>query len=223
MTRGEVATVRQIATAPVDLHPSRNRLMMRWAPPDLFHVFAWACLIVIFACMIIGVATDLLPNLPSFKGESVPVMPLIGACCELRRCEPVEARVRSIGIVVDRTLGKHHRYDRVWTSPLFLFMFTQNPQQNTGLWAFGIPTCHEYGHMIMKGIYNFTKELLTDHQTRFNYRVIRAYELVPDVLSMLQVRFVLSDAAVDMPDTSQPVGRLRSCRYNSRIVGRKPA
>src|SRR3954451_10558052 len=28
-------------------------------------------------------------------------MPLIGACCELSWCEPVEARVRSVGIVVD--------------------------------------------------------------------------------------------------------------------------
>ena len=28
-------------------------------------------------------------------------MPLRGACCELSRCEPVEARVRSVGVVVD--------------------------------------------------------------------------------------------------------------------------
>ena len=28
-------------------------------------------------------------------------MPLIGACCELSWCEPIEARVRSIGVVVD--------------------------------------------------------------------------------------------------------------------------
>lgn len=28
-------------------------------------------------------------------------MPLIGACCELSRCEPVEARVRSVGVVAD--------------------------------------------------------------------------------------------------------------------------
>ena len=28
-------------------------------------------------------------------------MPLMWACCELSRCEPVEARVRSIGVVVD--------------------------------------------------------------------------------------------------------------------------
>ena len=28
-------------------------------------------------------------------------MPLIGACCELSWCEPVEARVRSVGVVVD--------------------------------------------------------------------------------------------------------------------------
>src|SRR5215510_551073 len=29
------------------------------------------------------------------------VMPLIGACCELGWCEPVEARVWSVGVVVD--------------------------------------------------------------------------------------------------------------------------
>ena len=28
-------------------------------------------------------------------------MPLIGACCELSWCEPIEARVRSVGVVVD--------------------------------------------------------------------------------------------------------------------------
>jgi len=28
-------------------------------------------------------------------------MPLIGACCELSWCEPVEARVRPVGVVVD--------------------------------------------------------------------------------------------------------------------------
>src|SRR6266478_10033295 len=28
-------------------------------------------------------------------------MPLIGACCELNWCEPVEARVWSVGVVVD--------------------------------------------------------------------------------------------------------------------------
>jgi hypothetical protein len=28
-------------------------------------------------------------------------MPLRGACCELSWCEPVEARVRSVGVVVD--------------------------------------------------------------------------------------------------------------------------
>ena len=28
-------------------------------------------------------------------------MPRVGACCELGWCEPVEARVRSVGVVVD--------------------------------------------------------------------------------------------------------------------------
>jgi hypothetical protein len=28
-------------------------------------------------------------------------MPLVGACCELGWCEPVEARVWSVGVVVD--------------------------------------------------------------------------------------------------------------------------
>ena len=31
-------------------------------------------------------------------------MPLIAACCELSRREPVEARVRSVGVVVDPPL-----------------------------------------------------------------------------------------------------------------------
>jgi hypothetical protein len=31
-------------------------------------------------------------------------MPQIGACCELSRCEPVERRVRSVGVVVDPPL-----------------------------------------------------------------------------------------------------------------------
>jgi hypothetical protein len=103
-------------------------------------------------------------------------------------------------LTMERTFGKQNRYDKAWTSPLFLFVFTQNPHQNTGLWEFGIPTYDEYAHMITRGLYNFTKELLTDHKTPFNYRTIRAYELVPDILHMLGVRFVLSDAAVDMPD-----------------------
>ena len=28
-------------------------------------------------------------------------MPWCGACCELNRCKPVKARVRSVGVVVD--------------------------------------------------------------------------------------------------------------------------
>ena len=28
-------------------------------------------------------------------------MPRIGACCELSWCEPVQARVRAVGVVVD--------------------------------------------------------------------------------------------------------------------------
>jgi hypothetical protein len=39
--------------------------------------------------------------MPPFMGESVLVMPLDGACCKLRWCEPVQARVRSECVVVD--------------------------------------------------------------------------------------------------------------------------
>ena len=45
----------------------------------------------------------------------------------------------------------------------------------------------------------FTSELLTDRKTQFWVNMIRAYELVPDIMRMLGVRFVLSDAAIDMP------------------------
>jgi hypothetical protein len=37
-------------------------------------------------------------------------MPLIGACCELSWCEPIEARVRAVGVVqVDTDALVHHR------------------------------------------------------------------------------------------------------------------
>ena len=49
----------------------------------------------------LGSPRDVLPNLPSFIRQSVSVLPLIGACCELGWCEPVKARVRSVGVVVD--------------------------------------------------------------------------------------------------------------------------
>ena len=44
---------------------------------------------------------DVLPGVTSFRGRSVLVMPLVGACCKLRWCEPAKARVWSRGVVVD--------------------------------------------------------------------------------------------------------------------------
>src|SRR5262249_38538454 len=41
------------------------------------------------------------PSCPRLQGESVPVLPLVGACCELSWCEPVKARVCSVCVVVD--------------------------------------------------------------------------------------------------------------------------
>jgi hypothetical protein len=69
-------------------------------------------------------------------------------------------------LAMERMFGKQHRYDTVWTSPLFFSIYTQNPHQNAGLWEFGIPTYDEYGHMITKGLYNFTKEILTARKIR---------------------------------------------------------
>ena len=99
--------------------------------------------------------------------------------------------------------SKHSERDidtpRFWNSELFFRWVTGNPHQNTGLWTFGIPTYDDYAHGITKHLMTFTAELLTDRKTQFWVNMIRAYELVPDIMRMLGVRFVLSDAAIDMP------------------------
>jgi hypothetical protein len=102
-------------------------------------------------------------------------------------------------LAMEHPFGKGHRYAKIWNSELFFRWVTGNAHQNTGLWTFGIPTYDHYAHGITKPLMTFTAELLTDRKTQFWVNMIRAYELVPDLLRMLGVRFVLSDAAIDMP------------------------
>ena len=91
-----------------------------------------------------------------------------------------------------RLTAERDRYQRIAESPLYLWLATQNPHQNTGLWQFGIPSFDEYAHMITKALVRFTGELLSERP--FDYRIIRAYEIRPDILRMIEVRYVLSDA-----------------------------
>jgi hypothetical protein len=102
-------------------------------------------------------------------------------------------------LAMEQPFGKGHRYGKIWNSELFFRWVTGNAHQNTGLWKFGIPTYDDYAHGITKPLYTFTSELLTDRKTQFWVNMIRAYELEPDLLRMLGVRFVLSDAAIEMP------------------------
>jgi hypothetical protein len=102
-------------------------------------------------------------------------------------------------LAMEQPFGKGHRYGKIWNSELFFRWVTGNAHQNTGLWKFGIPTYDDYAHGITKPLMTFTRELLTDRKTEFWVNMIRAYELVPDIMRMLGVRFVLSDAAIDMP------------------------
>ena len=102
-------------------------------------------------------------------------------------------------LAMEQPFGKAHRYAKIWNSELFFRWVTGNAHQNTGLWTFGIPTYDDYAHGITKPLMTFTAELLTDRKTQFWVNMIRAYELVPDIMRMLGVRFVLSDAAIDMP------------------------
>ena len=102
-------------------------------------------------------------------------------------------------LAMEQPFGKGHRYAKIWNSELFFRWVTGNPHQNTGLWTFGIPTYDDYAHGITKHLLTFTAELLTDRKTEFWVNMVRAYELVPDILRMLGVRFVLSDAAIEMP------------------------
>ena len=102
-------------------------------------------------------------------------------------------------LAMEQPFGKGHRYAKIWNSELFFRWVTGNGHQNTGLWTFGIPTYDDYAHGITKPLMTFTAELLTDRKTQFWVNMVRAYELVPDIMRMLGVRFVLSDAAIDMP------------------------
>jgi hypothetical protein len=102
-------------------------------------------------------------------------------------------------LAMEQPFGKGHRYAKIWNSELFFRWVTGNAHQNTGLWTFGIPTYDDYAHGITKPLMTFTTELLTDRKTQFWVNMIRAYELVPDIMRMLGVRFVLSDAAIGMP------------------------
>ena len=102
-------------------------------------------------------------------------------------------------LAMEQPFGKAHRYGKIWNSELCFRWVTGNAHQNTGLWTFGIPTYDDYAHGITKPLMTFTSEVLTDRKTQFWVNMIRAYELVPDIMRMLGVRFVLSDAAIDMP------------------------
>ena len=102
-------------------------------------------------------------------------------------------------VAMEQIFGKGHRYGKIWNSELFFRWVTGNGHQNTGLWKFGIPTYDDYAHGITSTLLTFTSELLTDRKTEFWVNMVRAYELPPDILHMLGVRFVLSDAAIDMP------------------------
>ena len=75
---------------------------------------------------------------------------------------------------MSRLTTERDRYQRIAESPLYLWLATQNPHQNTGLWQFGIPSFDEYAHMITKALVLFTGELLSERP--FDYRIIRAYE-----------------------------------------------
>jgi len=99
------------------------------------------------------------------------------------------------------------RYIRISDSPLYLFIATQNPHQNTGLWEAGIPSFDEYAHMVTKALVLFTQQLLSEKP--FDYRIIRAYEIRPDILRMIGVRYVLSDGPLDIPALTE-VERLQT-------------
>jgi hypothetical protein len=102
---------------------------------------------------------------------------------------------------MDAQWGQSSRYQRLWlASPYFLLIATGNPHQNSGLWDYAIPTFDEYAHMITKPLHQFTRKLMSDPSQDFDYRLIRAFELAPELLRMLGVRFVLSDVKLDRSD-----------------------
>ena len=102
------------------------------------------------------------------------------------------------------------RYRKIQNSPMFLFIATQNPHQNTGLWEADIPTYDEYAHMVTKTLMRFTSKLLSNGP--FDVRTIRAYEIRPEILRMVGVRYVLSDGRLDIPGLTE-VERLQTGGY----------
>jgi len=102
---------------------------------------------------------------------------------------------------ISRLSSENDRYRRIADSPLYFWLVTQNPHQNTGLWQFGIPSFDEYAHMITKALVLFTSALLSERP--FDYRVIRAYEIRADILRMIGVRYVLSDGPLDVPGLAE--------------------
>jgi hypothetical protein len=93
------------------------------------------------------------------------------------------------------------RYRKIPNSPLYLFLATQNPHQNSGLWEAGIPSFDEYAHGVTKTLLAFTLNLLANEP--FDYRTIRAYEIRPDILRIIGVRYVLSDGPLDVPGLTE--------------------
>jgi hypothetical protein len=138
-----------------------------------------------------------------YKGDAeTPIVRRLRQEIGLRRGSEfrgVAATYLGNNLAMEQPFGKAHRYGKIWSSELFFRWVTGNAHQNTGLWKFGIPTYDDYAHGITKLLYTFTSEVLTDRKTQFWVNMIRAYELVPDIMRMLGIRFVLSDAAIDMP------------------------
>jgi len=104
----------------------------------------------------------------------------------------------------DAQWGHSSRYQRLWlASPYFLLNATGNPHQNSGLWDYAIPTFDEYAHMITRPLHEFTRKMLSNPDEHFDYRLIRPFELAPDLLRMLGVRFVISDVKTDDPELTE--------------------
>ena len=61
--------------------------------------------------------------------------------------------------------------------------------------------------MVTKALVLFTQQLLSEKP--FDYRIIRAYEIRPDILRMIGVRYVLSDGPLDIPALTE-VERLQT-------------
>jgi hypothetical protein len=68
-------------------------------PPWLQAVPLWPSDVLSLDAQLPRLPTDLLPNLPSFIRRVCSSFAPAGGVCELSWCEPVEARVRSVGVV----------------------------------------------------------------------------------------------------------------------------